>query len=235
MAHFASLFSREAASKSRSPDSRNSAAPCLASLFKSADTAMQAQAAFRSVVISVSFVERPAANPDAFGLALMGTRGDGRSLHKGELIDAEQASSFAFLRWVHQWVQPFLLPKGPALDLIELQREFPLFKRIDAPHIVPIEVMRLAKTYRQAVRLCLMLARHRRPGLTLSDIAIECDLTRQHVTDYFHNDDRAQRKNLPAEDVRKVETFLGNSAISQWHAEAAMFTVLEVLQARRAA
>lgn len=121
------------------------------------------------------------------------------------------------------------------MDLIELQREFPLYQRVDAPHIVPPEVMRLAKTYRQAVRLCLMLARHRRPGLTLSDIAIECNLTRQHVTDYFHNDDRPQRKNLPAEDVRNVEAFLGNSAISQWHAESAMFTVLEVLQARRAA
>lgn len=188
-----------------------------------------------SLVIPVSFVERPSANSDAFELALAGTRGDGRSFHKGELVNAGHAFSFAFLRRVHQWVQPFLIPKGPALDLIELQREFPLYQRVDAPHIVPPEVMRLAKTYRQAVRLCLMLARHRRPGLTLSDIAIACDLTRQHVTDYFHNDDRPQRKNLPAEDVRKVEEYLGNSAISQWHAQNAMFTVLEVLQARRAA
>lgn len=201
-------------------------------------TRVRAQASSSSFVsfdTAVSFVERPAANSDAFGLALAGTRGDGRSLHKGELIRARHELSFAFLRRVHQWVHSFHLPMGPAMDLIELQREFPLYQRVDAPHIVPPEVMRLAKTYRQAVRLCLMLARHRRPGLTLSDIAIECNLTRQHVTDYFHNDDRPQRKNLPAEDVRNVEAFLGNSAISQWHAESAMFTVLEVLQARRAA
>lgn len=120
------------------------------------------------------------------------------------------------------------------MDFIELQREFPLFKRVDAPYIVPPEIMRHAKTYRQAVRLCLLLARHRRPGLTLSDIAIECDLTRQHVTDYFHEDDRPQRKNLPAEHVRVVETFLSNTAISQWHARNAMFTVLEEMQAARA-
>lgn len=201
-------------------------------------TLVRAQASscsFVNCVIPVSFVERPATKPDAFGLALAGTRGVGRTLHKGELIHAVHDVSFAFLGRVHQWVHPSNLPKGPALDFIELQREFSLFRRVDGPAIVAPEVMRLAKTYRQAVRLCLMIARHRRPGLRLTDIAVECDLTRQHVTDYFHEDDRPQRKNLPAEDVRRVEEFLGNSAISQWHAMGARFTVLEVLQAREAA
>jgi hypothetical protein len=52
MAHFASLFSLDAASKSLSPDSRNSAAPCLASLFKSAERVAVAHSLF-----AVEFME----------------------------------------------------------------------------------------------------------------------------------------------------------------------------------
>ena len=121
------------------------------------------------------------------------------------------------------------------MDHTVLQREFPLLARIEGPHVVPPEVMRLAKTYRQAVRLCLHLARQRRPGLKLSDVAAECALTRQHVTDYFHEDDKPSRRNLSPEDVQLVESFLGNTAISQWHARRAGLTVLEELQAGRAA
>lgn len=217
----------------------HSGSPVMAwamSFISSARTAARAhKKSCSEVVTSVPFLMRPRSKPDAFGLALKGTRGGAWAHQKGESVGAEHALSFAFRERVHQWVHTSILPKGPALDLIELQREFSLFRRVDGPAIVPPEIMRLAKTYRQAVRLCLLLARHRRPGLTLSDIAIECDLTRQHVTDYFHEDDRPQRKNLPAEDVRTVEAFLGNSAISQWHAMGARFTVLEVLQAREAA
>jgi len=199
-------------------------------------TRVRAQALSSSFVIgAVPFVERPAANSDAFGLALAGTREAGRAFHKGELVRAVHALSFVFLQPVQQPVQPFDLTKGPALIETELQREFPLFARIEGPHIVPVELMRHAKNYRQSVRLCLILARHRRPGIRIADIAAECGLTRQHVTDYFHEDDKPQRRSLPADSVRLVEAFLGNSAISQWHADAAKFTVLEVLQARRQA
>jgi len=117
------------------------------------------------------------------------------------------------------------------LDHSHLQREFPLLARVEGPHVVPPEVMRLATTYRQAVRLCLHLARRRRPGLKLTDIATACGLTRQHVTDYFHEDDKSTRRSLPAEAVVPVEDFLGNTAISQWHARGARLTVLEEIQA----
>lgn len=121
------------------------------------------------------------------------------------------------------------------MDFTHLQREFPLLARVEAPHIVAPEIMRIVKTYRQAVRLCLHIARSRRPGLKLTDIAAACGLTRQHVTDYFHEDDKPHRRSLPPEDVHAVEDYLGNSAISQWHARGARFTVLEELQAGRAA
>jgi hypothetical protein len=121
------------------------------------------------------------------------------------------------------------------LDLKDLQREFPLFARVEAPHVVPPEIMRLVKTYREAVRLCLHIARFKRPGLKVADVAVACNLTRQHATDYFIDCDKPTRRNLPADDVTGVEDYLGNTAISQWHARNARFTVLEELQAARAA
>lgn len=114
-----------------------------------------------------------------------------------------------------------------------LQQEFPLLARMEGPHIVPVELMRTAKTYREAVRLCWALRRLRR--LTFRQLAAECGLIHQHVGDYFNVDDKPGRRDLPAEAVRVVESFLGNTAISQWHARNASFTVLEELQAGRRA
>jgi hypothetical protein len=120
------------------------------------------------------------------------------------------------------------------LETTTLQREFPLLARMEGPHVVPSELMRIVKTYRQAVRLCLHLAKRRRPGLKLSDVAAACGLVRQHVTDYFHEDDKPGRRDLPGEAVAPVEDFLGNTAISQYHARRSKLTVLEELQAGRA-
>ena len=111
-----------------------------------------------------------------------------------------------------------------------LQREFPLLARMEGPAIVPAELMRTATTYRQAVRLCWALRRLR--TLTFRQLAAECGLIYQHVGDYFNADDKPGRRDLPAEAVRHVEAILGNTAISQWHAAHARFTVLEVLQAQ---
>lgn len=121
------------------------------------------------------------------------------------------------------------------MDHNSLQREFSLLVRVEGPPIVPRELMRLAKTYRQSVRLCLRIAQFTRPGLRPVDVARECGLTRQHVTDYFHEDDKPSRRSLPADRVAEVEEFLENSCISQWLARNAKFTVLEELQAARAA
>lgn len=110
-----------------------------------------------------------------------------------------------------------------------LQREFPLLARMEGPHVVPPELMRTAKTYRQAVRLCWALRRLRK--LTFRQLAAECGLIYQHVGDYFNADDKPGRRELPAEAVRLVEAYLGNTAITQWHNRNARLTVLEEIQA----
>ena len=119
------------------------------------------------------------------------------------------------------------------MDQHVLQREFPLLARMEGPAVVPPELMRTVKTYRQAVRLCWALRRTR--NLTFRQLAAECGLVYQHVGDYFNVDDKPGRRELPAEGVKPVELVLGNTAISQWHARNALFTVLEELQAGRAA
>lgn len=129
-----------------------------------------------------------------------------------------------FFNWLPDWIF-----REAALDLEALQREFPLIARMEGPAIVPPEIMRLATTYREAVRLCWQLKRLKK--LTYRGLAAECGLIYQHVGDYFNPDDKPFRRDLPGDSVRAVEAVLGNTAISQWHAKNAKFTVLEVLQA----
>lgn len=112
-----------------------------------------------------------------------------------------------------------------------LQREFPLLARIERPAIVPGELMRLAKTYRQACRLAWALRRVK--NLTYRGLAEQADLIFQHVGDYFNPDDKPGRRSLPGDAVIDVELILGNTAISQWHAMSANLTVLEEMQASR--
>jgi hypothetical protein len=178
-------------------------------------------------------VERPAANPDAFGMPLAGTWGVGRALHKGESVLAARAFTFASLRPVAQPVIPLSFPIGGIQMDDSLQLEFPLLTRMEGPAIVPTEVLRTAKTYRQAVRLCWGLRRVK--GMTYRQLAAECELIHQHVGDYFNSDDKPMRRELPGEAVALVESVLGNTAITQWHARRAGLTVLEELQARRQA
>jgi hypothetical protein len=110
-----------------------------------------------------------------------------------------------------------------------LQREFPLLARMEGPAIVPAELMRTARTYRQACRLAWALRRVR--NLTYRGLAEQAGLLYQHVGDYFNTDDRPGRRDLPGCAVRDVEAVLGNTAITQWHAMNAFLTVLEVVQA----
>ena len=114
-----------------------------------------------------------------------------------------------------------------------MQREFPLMARMQGPSVVPINVLRTARTYRQAVRLCLQLSRLR--NVTYREIARECGLVYQHVGDYFNADDLPHRRDLPGDSVASLEAFLGNTAISQWHAMGSCLTVLEEMQASRMA
>lgn len=114
-----------------------------------------------------------------------------------------------------------------------LQAEFPLLARMEAPSVVPPELMRTAKTYRDACRLAWQLRRVR--NLTYRQLAAEAGLIHQHVGDYFNADDAKRRRDLPGDAVAAVEWTLGNTAISQWHAARARLTVLEELQTQRRA
>lgn len=152
---------------------------------------------------------------------------------KGELILVHKAFSFALPRPVPQSVTPFDFSIEAALEDLNLQREFPLLTRMEGPAVVPDALMRLATSYRAAVRLCWQLRRVK--GMTFRQLAAECGLIYQHVGDYFNPDDKPKRRSLPGDAVKAVESVLGNTAVSQWHAANANLTVLEVLQAGRRA
>ena len=110
------------------------------------------------------------------------------------------------------------------------QMQFPLLARLSGPAVVPPELMRHARTYREAVRLCWALRRLR--NLSFRQLAAEAGLIHQHVGDYFNADDLPRRRSLPGDRVAEVEAVLGNTAISQWHATRAQLTVIEEAQAQ---
>jgi len=113
------------------------------------------------------------------------------------------------------------------------QIEMPLMQRLEGPAIVPTSMLALASTYRQAVRVCWQLRRAK--GLTVTDLAREFGFNRQHASDYLNADDATTRRNLPPEQIAAFEEVCGNAFIPQWLAARQGLTVLEELQAERAA
>jgi len=111
-------------------------------------------------------------------------------------------------------------------------REFPLLGRIDAPSVAPEQWVRMAKTYRQAVRLAWQLKRVH--YMTRQQLAAEAELYPQHVTDFLHEDDKPSRRSLPADALPRFEAVVGNTLVSQWLARHAKLTVLEELTATKA-
>lgn len=114
-----------------------------------------------------------------------------------------------------------------------MQTQLALMGRIDAPDTVPRTLLAAVKTYRQAVRLCWTLRRAK--GLKPSDLGRDFGFTRQHVGDYLNSDDQPTRRDLPAERIADFEDVCGNTAITQWLASRQRFTLLEEMQADRAA
>lgn len=112
------------------------------------------------------------------------------------------------------------------------QREFPLLGRLDAPSVAPEQWVKLAKTYRQAVRVAWQLRRIH--YMTRRQLAEEARLYPQHVTDYLHEDDKPSRRDLPAEAIPRFEAAIGNTLVSKWLAAHAKLTVLEEITATRA-
>ena len=112
------------------------------------------------------------------------------------------------------------------------QMQLPLLGRLDGPSVVPPQYIQ-SLSYRQAVRLCWQLRRVK--NATRAMAAAECGLYASHVSDYLHTDDDKHRRDLPAHAIPAFEAFCGNTAISQWIAMNAKFTVVEEMQAMKVA
>ena len=116
---------------------------------------------------------------------------------------------------------------------LQIQAEFPLMARLDGPSVAPDELVAHCKSYRDAVRYCWELRRVKK--MSRAQLAAEAGLTAQHVSDYLASDDLPRRRDLPGSKVAAFEAVCGNTLITQWHARNASLTVLEQLQAKRAA
>jgi hypothetical protein len=112
-----------------------------------------------------------------------------------------------------------------------MQIGLPLIGVIEPPKVYPRDVVCMALTYRQAVRLAWQLRRVR--GMTRQQLAAEAGLYASHITDYLNEDDAPSRRDLPAKKIPEVESALGNRILSQWMAMQSELTVLEEMQADR--
>lgn len=97
--------------------------------------------------------------------------------------------------------------------------------------VVPAQVVMGVRSYRHACRLAWKLRAVR--NLTRRTLAEQTSLYTSHVSDYFSP--FAHRRELPARHIADVERVLGNTVISQWVAQQSKLTVLEEMQADRAA
>jgi hypothetical protein len=104
---------------------------------------------------------------------------------------------------------------------------------IEGPRAVPTAVVIECKTYREAVRECWR--RRRVHYMTQRQLGIYAGLRAQLVSDYLNPDDKPERRDLPAERIAMFESVAGNTLISQWLAARSRLTVLEEMQATRAA
>jgi hypothetical protein len=107
-----------------------------------------------------------------------------------------------------------------------------LLCRLDAPSILPHTAVAQCKTYRDAVRLCWDNRKVR--NMTMRLLAERAGLYPPHVSQYLRTEGRHLR-DLPGDKVRAFEAACDNAAVSQWHAMQGQLTVLEELQAERAA
>lgn len=173
----------------------------------------------------------PASKAGAVGASSALCRGR-RAHQKGFLIGGSHAFTLPSSRPVTQPVIPlFFFIEAPMQN--DAQMGLPLMQRINGPSVVQAGLIKRIKSYREACRVAWQLRRIH--YMTYRQLAAEAGLTYQHVGDYFNPDDKPSRRDLPGDAVSRVECVLGNTAISQWHAQNASLTVLEEMQATRGA
>jgi len=68
-------------------------------------------------------------------------------------------------------------------------------------------------------------------NLTKAQLAAHTGLPPQHISDYFAQDDKPTRRDLPGKGLTKFEEFVENTLVSQWIAAQSKLTVLEEIQA----
>lgn len=156
----------------------------------------------------------------------------GWAAQKGLSLIARHAFSFGPRQPVHQQVQPAVCDESflwrHPMEQLALR---PLLGRLEGAAIVPPSMLKLARTYREAVRLCWTMRRAK--GLKPTDLARDFGFTRQHVSDYLNGDDKPGRRDLPPERIKDFEDICGNAAITQWLAARQRLTILEEMQAER--
>jgi len=96
--------------------------------------------------------------------------------------------------------------------------------------VVPAKIVMQLPTFRHACRLAWKL---RQPRVTYRTLAELTGAYASHVSDYFSV--HINRRELPARMIGPVERVLGNTVMSQWVAQQSKLTVLEEMQADRAA
>ena len=113
------------------------------------------------------------------------------------------------------------------------ERKLALFGRLEGPSVVPVQYVQQCRTWREAVRLSWALRRVH--YMTFAQLAAEAGLYHQHVSDYLNPDDKPGRRDLPPEKVPAWNAGVGNTLLTQWLAAQDHLTVLEEMQATRAA
>ena len=103
---------------------------------------------------------------------------------------------------------------------------------------LPDEHLKLAKTYRDAVRLSW--AARRIKGMKQGTLAERCPgMYASHVSDYLNaspkNEKGKDRRDLPARHKKAFQEAVGNRVISQWEARQEGLTLMEEMIALRQA
>lgn len=110
-------------------------------------------------------------------------------------------------------------------------RELPLMGRLNGPSVCPPELVECCTSYRDAVRMCFEYRRVK--GMNRKTVAEHAGIHVPHISDYLSDDET--KREMPARYIQAFESVCGNTCISQWIASQARLTVLEEMQARRAA